>query len=148
MARAIAHYPFDTALDDALEAMTCAEMAVIEAHPGSLNCWPRHDVLTCPASTHVGYVERGHITQSHIEGAGQKTGYRKSHQSAEGSGAGWCRGLEPLWRLYWVGCAQVPLDDQQQHYALADFPTLESSPLRSNRGICAVCSATRYELCL
>lgn len=32
MARAIAHYPFDTALDDALDAMTRAEMAVIEAH--------------------------------------------------------------------------------------------------------------------
>jgi len=32
MARAIAHYPFDTALDDALDAMTGAEMAVIEAH--------------------------------------------------------------------------------------------------------------------
>lgn len=32
MARAIAYYPFDSALDDALDAMTNAEMAVIEAH--------------------------------------------------------------------------------------------------------------------
>ena len=32
MARAIAHYPFETALDDALDAMSEAEMAVIEAH--------------------------------------------------------------------------------------------------------------------
>lgn len=32
MARAIAAYPFDTALDEALDAMTVAEMAVIEAH--------------------------------------------------------------------------------------------------------------------
>jgi hypothetical protein len=47
----------------------------------------RHDVLTCPASTYVGYVEVGHITQSHIEGAGHERGYRKSHQSADGSGA-------------------------------------------------------------
>lgn len=32
MARALAFYPFDTALDDALDTMTAAEMAVIEAH--------------------------------------------------------------------------------------------------------------------
>ena len=32
MARAVACYPFDTALDDALERMTEAEMAVVEAH--------------------------------------------------------------------------------------------------------------------
>jgi hypothetical protein len=32
MARAIAHYPFDEALDDALDSMTHAEMVVIEAH--------------------------------------------------------------------------------------------------------------------
>ncbi len=32
MARAIAYYPFDTALDAALDAMSEAEMAVIEAH--------------------------------------------------------------------------------------------------------------------
>jgi len=32
MARAVAYYPFDSALDDALDAMTNAEMAVIEAH--------------------------------------------------------------------------------------------------------------------
>ena len=32
MARALAFYPFDTALDDALDTMTTAEMAVIEAH--------------------------------------------------------------------------------------------------------------------
>ena len=32
MARAIAHYPFETALGDALDAITAAEMAVIEAH--------------------------------------------------------------------------------------------------------------------
>ena len=32
MARAIAHYPFDEALDEALDSMTRAEMAVIEAH--------------------------------------------------------------------------------------------------------------------
>ncbi|MGD1984384.1 MAG: hypothetical protein PVF93_10810 [Chromatiaceae bacterium] len=32
MARALAHYPFETALDDALEQMTTAEMATIEAH--------------------------------------------------------------------------------------------------------------------
>ena len=32
MARAIAHYPFESALDDALDAMSDAEMAVIEAH--------------------------------------------------------------------------------------------------------------------
>lgn len=32
MARAISYYPFDTALDEALDAMTGAEMAVIEAH--------------------------------------------------------------------------------------------------------------------
>jgi hypothetical protein len=34
----------------------------------------------------VGYVEVGHITQSHIDGAGHERGYRKSHQSADGSG--------------------------------------------------------------
>jgi hypothetical protein len=39
----------------------------------------RHDVLTCPASRYVGYVEVGQITQSHIEGAGHERGYRKSH---------------------------------------------------------------------
>ena len=32
MARALAFYPFETALNDALDAMTVAEMAVIEAH--------------------------------------------------------------------------------------------------------------------
>lgn len=32
MARALAHYPFETALDEALEQMTSAEMATIEAH--------------------------------------------------------------------------------------------------------------------
>jgi hypothetical protein len=32
MARAIAHYPFDTALEQALDEMTLAEMATIEAH--------------------------------------------------------------------------------------------------------------------
>ena len=32
MARALAFYPFDTALNDALDTMTTAEMAVIEAH--------------------------------------------------------------------------------------------------------------------
>ena len=32
MARALAHYPFETALGEALDAMTEAEMAVIEAH--------------------------------------------------------------------------------------------------------------------
>ncbi len=32
MARAVACYPFDTALDEALDAMVAAEMAVIEAH--------------------------------------------------------------------------------------------------------------------
>ena len=32
MARAVACYPFDSALDEALDAMTAAEMAVIEAH--------------------------------------------------------------------------------------------------------------------
>ena len=32
MARALAYYPFETALDEALDAMTAAEMAVIEAH--------------------------------------------------------------------------------------------------------------------
>lgn len=32
MARAIAHYPFETAPDDALDAMSKAEMGVIEAH--------------------------------------------------------------------------------------------------------------------
>ncbi len=35
MARAIAPYPLDSALADALEAMTRAEMAVIEAHDRS-----------------------------------------------------------------------------------------------------------------
>ncbi len=32
MAEAIAHYPFESALDDALDQMTAAEMAAIEAH--------------------------------------------------------------------------------------------------------------------
>ncbi|MCB1723523.1 MAG: hypothetical protein KDJ39_07495 [Gammaproteobacteria bacterium] len=32
MARAVASYPFDTALDDALDRMTAAEMGVVEAH--------------------------------------------------------------------------------------------------------------------
>jgi hypothetical protein len=32
MARALAYYPFEAALDEALDAMTAAEMAVIEAH--------------------------------------------------------------------------------------------------------------------
>ena len=32
MARAVAHYPFDSALDQALDAMTDAEMAAVEAH--------------------------------------------------------------------------------------------------------------------
>ena len=32
MARALTYYPFETALDEALDAMTAAEMAVIEAH--------------------------------------------------------------------------------------------------------------------
>ena len=32
MARAVACYPFDTALDEALESMTSAEMTVVEAH--------------------------------------------------------------------------------------------------------------------
>ena len=69
--------------DCALPTMLVARLSVTE-----LSTWPtRHDVLTCPASTYVGYVEVGHITQSHIEGAGHERGYRKSHQSADGSGA-------------------------------------------------------------
>jgi hypothetical protein len=59
----------------------------------------RHDVLTCPASTNVGYVEVGHITQSLIEGAGHEKEYRRNSRSTGGVGVGYCAGLESLWGI-------------------------------------------------